>query len=202
MISFWYLRNEEIRREQESIKRDVEYAQQRIRLRMLERQEQLTQLANSLAATSIAKAQFKDKTQQLIDLNPELLSLTWIDANRRIMASQNTYSFMPSTIYLPGSSLDISEIDNYFSLVEEFQQPIYAMVRTRPNLQNSSPTLQLLTPIIDAKKRFHGVLLTEYALDRLLRNSVPTDILTSYAVSFQDENRRIAFVPSPSAPSI
>ncbi|MFM7008675.1 MAG: PAS domain S-box protein [Betaproteobacteria bacterium] len=191
MISFWYLRNEEIRREQESIKRDVEYAQQRIRLRMLERQEQLTQLANSLAVTSIAKAQFKDKTQQLIDLNPELLSLTWIDANRRIMASQNTYSFMPSTIYLPGSSLDISEIDNYFSLVEEFQQPIYAMVRTRPNLQNSSPTLQLLTPIIDTKKRFHGVLLTEYALDRLLRNSVPTDILTSYAVSFQDENRRI-----------
>ena len=191
MISFWYLRNEEIRREEESIKRDVEYAQQRIRLRMLERQEQLTQLANSLAATSIAKAQFKDKTQQLIDLNPELLSLTWIDANRRIMASQNTYSFMPSTIYLPGSSLDISEIDNYFSLVEEFQQPIYAMVRTRPNLQNSSPTLQLLTPIIDAKNRFHGVLLTEYALDRLLRNSVPPDILTSYAVSFQDENRRI-----------
>ena len=191
MISFWYLRNEEIRREEESIKRDVEYAQQRIRLRMLERQEQLTQLANNLAANSIATAQFKDKTQQLIDLYPELLSLTWIDANRRIMASQNTYSFMPSTIYLPGSSLDISEIDNYFSLVEEFQQPIYAMVRTRPNLQNSSPTLQLLTPIIDAKKRFHGVLLTEYALDRLLRNSVPPDILTSYAVSFQDENRRI-----------
>lgn len=191
MISFWYLRNEEIRREEESIKRDVEYAQQRIRLRMLERQEQLTQLANNLAANSIATAQFKGKTQQLIDLNPELLSLTWIDANRRIMASQNTYSFMPSTIYLPGSSLDISEIDNYFSLVEEFQQPIYAMVRTRPNLQNSSPTLQLLTPIIDAKNRFHGVLLTEYALDRLLRNSVPPDILTSYAVSFQDENRRI-----------
>ena len=191
MISFWYLRNEEIRREEESIKRDVEYAQQRIRLRMLERQEQLTQLANNLAANSIATAQFKGKTQQLIDLNPELLSLTWIDANRRIMASQNTYSFMPSTIYLPGSSLDISEIDNYFSLVEEFQQPIYAMVRTRPNLQNSSPTLQLLTPIIDAKNRFHGVLLTEYALERLLRNSVPPDILTSYAVSFQDENRRI-----------
>jgi PAS domain S-box-containing protein len=191
MISFWYLRNEEIRREEESIKRDVEYAQQRIRLRMLERQEQLTELANNLAANSIATVQFKDKTQQLIDLYPELLSLTWIDANRRIIASHNTYSFMPSTIYLPGSSLDISEIDNHFSLVQEFQQPIYAMVRTRPNLQNSRPTLQLLTPIIDKKKRFHGVVLTEYALDSLLRNSVPPDILTSYAVSLQDEHRRI-----------
>ena len=35
--AFWYLRAEEIEREQESVKRDVEYAQQRLRLRLLER---------------------------------------------------------------------------------------------------------------------------------------------------------------------
>ena len=34
--AFWYLRVEEIEREQEAIKRDVEYAQQRLRLRLLE----------------------------------------------------------------------------------------------------------------------------------------------------------------------
>ena len=39
--AFWYLRLEEIDREQEAVKRDVEYAQQRVRLRLLERQEQL-----------------------------------------------------------------------------------------------------------------------------------------------------------------
>src|SRR3982751_5464005 len=43
--AFWYLRAEELEREQESVKRDVEYAQQRVRLRLLERQEQLMRLA-------------------------------------------------------------------------------------------------------------------------------------------------------------
>lgn len=38
--AFWYLRAEE-RARAEAVKRDVEYAQQRMRLRLLERQEQL-----------------------------------------------------------------------------------------------------------------------------------------------------------------
>jgi hypothetical protein len=41
VTAFGYLRLEEIDREQEAVKRDVEYTQQRLRLRLLERQEQL-----------------------------------------------------------------------------------------------------------------------------------------------------------------
>ena len=40
-LAFAFLRYEEIGREQESVRRDVEYAQQRLRLRLMERQEQL-----------------------------------------------------------------------------------------------------------------------------------------------------------------
>ena len=39
--AFWYLRNEEFEREQEAVKRDTEVAQQQIRLRLIENQEQL-----------------------------------------------------------------------------------------------------------------------------------------------------------------
>ena len=38
--AFWYLRNEELERETESVKRDTEIAQQQIRLRLIENQEQ------------------------------------------------------------------------------------------------------------------------------------------------------------------
>ena len=48
IASFSYLRLEEIDREQETIKRDVEYAQQRLRLRLLERQEQLMRIAREV----------------------------------------------------------------------------------------------------------------------------------------------------------
>ena len=39
VAAFWYLRAEEVESEHEALKRDVEYAHQRVRLRLLERQE-------------------------------------------------------------------------------------------------------------------------------------------------------------------
>src|SRR3954447_20937969 len=47
--AFWYLRLEEMDREQEAVRRDVEYAQQRLRLRLLERQEQLMRIARDVS---------------------------------------------------------------------------------------------------------------------------------------------------------
>ncbi|MGL6206077.1 MAG: PAS domain-containing sensor histidine kinase, partial [Giesbergeria sp.] len=49
VAAFWYRRLEEGEREQEALRRDLEYAQQRVRLRLLERQEQLMRIARDLA---------------------------------------------------------------------------------------------------------------------------------------------------------
>ena len=49
IAAFAYLRIEEIDREQEAVRRDVEYAQQRLRLRLLERQEQLMRLGRDVS---------------------------------------------------------------------------------------------------------------------------------------------------------
>ena len=51
--AFWYLRLEEMDREQEAVKRDVEYAQQRVRLRLLERQEQLMRIARDISNNEV-----------------------------------------------------------------------------------------------------------------------------------------------------
>ncbi|MBV8125340.1 MAG: PAS domain-containing sensor histidine kinase, partial [Paucibacter sp.] len=42
--AFWYLRNEEIERRAEAVKGDTETAQQQIRLRLIENQEQLVRM--------------------------------------------------------------------------------------------------------------------------------------------------------------
>ncbi len=56
--AFWYLRNEEIEREQESVKRDIEIAQQQIRLRLIENQEQLVRIAREIANHEIDPDEF------------------------------------------------------------------------------------------------------------------------------------------------
>ena len=56
--AFWYLRNEEFEREQESVKRDTEIAQQQIRLRLIENQEQLVRMAREIVTRALDRDEF------------------------------------------------------------------------------------------------------------------------------------------------
>ena len=80
IASFAYLRLEEIEREQEAVKRDVEYAQQRLRLRLLERQEQLMRIARDVSSKEVDAEDFTSQAETLIANHPELHAVTWVDA--------------------------------------------------------------------------------------------------------------------------
>jgi hypothetical protein len=54
--AFWYLRNEEIERETESVKRDTEITQQQIGLRLIQNQEQLIRMARDLVTRDVDQA--------------------------------------------------------------------------------------------------------------------------------------------------
>ena len=83
--AFWYLRLEEVHREQEAVKRDVEYSQQRLRL--LERQEQFMRLARDISDRDMSPMQFDIRAESLVLQYPELMALSWIDDQRRLMAT-------------------------------------------------------------------------------------------------------------------
>jgi hypothetical protein len=85
--AFSYLRSEELDREQEAVRRDVEYAQQRLRLRLLERQEQLMRIARDVSNGEIDRPEFTSRSESLISQYPELQALTWIDEHRKVVAS-------------------------------------------------------------------------------------------------------------------
>jgi len=58
VLAFWYLRNEEIERESESVKRDTEIAQQQLRLRLIENQEQMARIAREIVTRAIDSYEF------------------------------------------------------------------------------------------------------------------------------------------------
>src|SRR5665811_2118426 len=72
--AFGYLRLEEIDREQEAVKRDVEYTQQRLRLRLLERQEQLMRIAREVTNQELDSAEFRNRAEGVINQYQELQS--------------------------------------------------------------------------------------------------------------------------------
>jgi PAS domain S-box-containing protein len=184
--AFWYLRVEEIEREQEAIKRDVEYAQQRLRLRLLERQEQVMRLARDVSNKEIRTDQFLSRAEALVQQYPEFVSLTWIDDRRRIMANQSVSSISPSQQMRAGTVLKVGETEGHFSLARDLMQPIYGQVNTDEDKDAQLAVLQLHTPLSNDQGRFSGVILAEYAMEGLLRYGIPTEVLAKYAVALQD----------------
>jgi PAS domain S-box-containing protein len=189
--AFWYLRVEEIEREQEAIKRDVEYAQQRLRLRLLERQEQVMRLARDVSNKEVRADQFLSRAEALVQQYPEFLSLTWIDDRRRIVANQSISSIAPSQKLRAGSVLKVDETESHFSLARDLMQPIYGQVVAEADRDTQMTVLQLHTPLSNDQGRFNGVILAEYSMEGLLRYGIPTEVLAKYAVALQDGKSRL-----------
>ncbi|RYG13233.1 MAG: PAS domain S-box protein, partial [Burkholderiales bacterium] len=192
--AFWYLRMEEMEREQEAVKRDVEYAQQRVRLRLLERQEQLMRIARDISNKEVDSEEFMGRAESLVNQYPELQAITWIDDRRRVRASYAAPSVGNSLLRIAGEVLRVGETESIYSLARDLQQPVFSQpVAVAPTSANSAPTpraLQLHIPMTD-QGRFAGVILGEYSIDGLLRYGVPAEVTAKYAVALLDARNGI-----------
>ncbi len=185
--AFGYLRLEEMDREQEAVKRDVEYAQQRIRLRLLERQEQLMRIARDISNKEVDPEEFVGRGESLVSQYPELQAVTWIDERRRIKASYAAPSLASGQIRTAGEVLRTGETENIYALARDLLQPVYSQPVAGTD---STGLLQLHIPLAE-QGRFAGVILGEYSIDGLLRYGVPAEVSAKYAVALLDGKGRV-----------
>ena len=180
--AFWYLRAEEVEREQESVRRDVEYAQQRVRLRLLERQEQLMRLARDASNREIDAAEFGSRAESLVSQFPELQEISWIDDRRRFKASYAAPSVHPSQQHPIGEVLRPGDTESNYALARELRQPVFS----QPMAGTDPPSmLQLHIPLFD-QGLFAGAVVGEFSVDGLLRYGIPPEVSARYAVSLLD----------------
>ncbi len=202
IAAFGYLRLEEIDREQQALKRDVEYAQQRLRLRLLERQEQLMRMSRDISNKEIDAEEFSAQAEGLINQYPELLAVTWVDARRRVKATYVSPSAQSPQIRAVGESLKNGETDSTYGLARDLRQPVYSRPLQGTD-NNAVPTLQILVPL-DEQGKFSGVVMGEYSIDGLLRFGVPTEITAKYAVTLVDDKSHVLAgnMPPPRNPVV
>jgi PAS domain S-box-containing protein len=185
--AFGYLRLEEMDREQEAVKRDVEYTQQQVRLRLLERQEQLMRIARDISNKEVDPEEFVGRAESMVVQYPELQALTWIDERRRIRASYAAPSVSNSQLREAGTLLGAGETESIYSLARDLQQPVYSQPAAG---SEGTGLLQLHIPLSDQGK-FGGVILGEYSIDGLLRYGVPAEVSAKYAVALLDGKSRV-----------
>ncbi len=189
VAAFGYLRIEEIDREQQAVQRDAEYAQQRLRLRLLERQEQLMRMGRDISNKEMNADEFLVQAESLVNQYPELIAVTWVDAMRTVKVSYASPSANLSQVRVGGDALKPGETDGTYDLARDLRQPVYSppLLPQTPDAYNT-PILQLLVPL-DKQGKFDGAILGEYAIDGLLRFGVPTEVSAKYAVTLiNDKN--------------
>jgi PAS domain S-box-containing protein len=104
--AFWYLRNEEIEREAESVKRDTEITQQQLGLRLLENQEAALRLARELANRDASQSEFVELALSFTRERPEISHVSWVAtpsrrANRSGQLQSWTHSEYGAPALLP-----------------------------------------------------------------------------------------------------
>ena len=187
VAAFGYLRLEEIDRDQETVKRDVEYSQQRVRLRLLESQEQLMRMAKEVSNKELTHDELLSSAEALVNRNPELQAVSWIDERRRVRASYSAPTLSNAQIRVRGDVLRVGETEGIFRLARELQHPVYSQPSNRTT---TSSHLQLHIPMLE-QGRFTGVILGEFSIDGLLRYGVPPEVSARYAVALLDAKGRV-----------
>ena len=197
--AFWYLRLEEVHREQEALKRDVEYSQQRLRLRLLERQEQFMRLARDISDRDMSPMQFDIRAESLVLQYPELMALSWIDDQRRLMATQTSPSVPRQRAWVADGQLKRGEVLEGFDLARDLRQPVYTQPLSEKGVE---PVLYMHVPITP-RAHFAGALLAEFSVDGLLRYGVSAEVLAKYAVAlFDGKDQLLAGQSIPERPGL
>ena len=184
--AFWYLRQEEIGRELESVVRDTEITQQRVGLRLIENQEQLVRLARELVTREISNAEFSQQARTLTTDRPEITHVTWLSARRTVRATSRgpvlpTESGMAEPwpdLKLPAQGTRQAS-DAAFTAARDRRQPSYSEPFTDPAGQ---AVFQLHVPLID-RGTFAGTLVAEYSVPTLVWRLVPADVALRHRIT-------------------
>ena len=188
--AFWYLRNEEVERETEAVKRDTEIAQQQIRLRLIENQEQLVRMAREFVTRELDTADFTPQAAAFSNDRPEITQFVWLSANRQSRAGYSAQAERDdgarpgdkAVANTPGRS----ETEWAFIAARDLRQPIYS----RPfKDSHGAMVFQVLVPMLD-RGQFSGALVVNYSIDVLMRHFVPSEVTRRHTVAVLDEQDR------------
>jgi PAS domain S-box-containing protein len=188
--AFWYLRNEEIDRETESVKRDTEIAQQQIRLRLIENQEQLVRMARELVTRELDASDFTPQATAFMNDRPEITQFLWLAADQGTRARHSAQAEreeqpQPGAVPVlkgPGRT----ETDWAFIAARDLRQPIYSRVFKD---RHGAQVFQVHVPML-TRGQFNGALVADYSIDVLLRHFVPTEVTRRHAVAVIDDREQ------------
>ena len=179
----WALQRHDVEQQQNILLRDMQWAEQTIRLHMQVNQETLAGLANDLAQQTLDADSFQMRAAQHMANNPELAGIFWVQANEVVRWSAP----FETGLHLPGKS--IIEASSLAALRQA--RLTNKAVYTVPLLVSSGdPHIEVYVPVFN-RRDYLGSVAGVYNLKATLRHLVPLWFSDKYALRLVDAGERV-----------
>ena len=152
----------------QEVTRDVEYAQQRLRLRLLEPHEPLQRMAAEVVGGELSPQLFGLEAELLAGRFPELLALTWLDARDQVVSAHAAVQAPALLNRSAGQPVLDVDTEGALGVARTTLQPHFSRPLGGPGPDSR---LLLLLPLTHFGS-FQGTLMVEYSLEMLLRLGV------------------------------
>jgi hypothetical protein len=170
----WLLQTQESQNQHNAVARDVQWAEQTIRLHTQGTEEFLSQMARDIAAGSLDQDGFQVRADQYIANNAELANIVWVDGGEVAKWSAP----FDTTDWLVGEPLTRQQAA-IFRVARERGRPVYGEAYTNPR---GHGVLEVYVPIRRGQQ-FLGSVVAAYSLDGMVRHLIPSWLSEKYRIA-------------------
>ncbi len=192
----YVLHRQETEQQRAALVRDIQWAEQTIRLHLQANQEVLTQFANEMAQGTLDPDSFLLRASQHMANNPELENIVWVGENTLIRWSAP----FETTARLVGERLPRGPSDDAFRRARETARPTYSdpFLPDRPEAPygevaqraDGSATIEIHVPIYE-DKLFRGTFSGAYSVSGLLLHLAPPWFTDKYQLALIDREGKL-----------
>ncbi len=170
----WLLQTREAESERNAVARDVQWAEQTMRLHMQGTEEFLGQLARDLAADALGMDGFQVRANQHIANNGELVNIVWVGPEEAVRWSAP----FDTTDWLVGDGLSGLQTLAFYR-ARELSRPSYGAPYANPR---DKVVLEVYVPVRRGRE-FLGAVVGVYSIDRMVRHLVPSWFAEKYRLA-------------------
>ncbi|HEU4622242.1 MAG TPA: PAS domain S-box protein [Burkholderiaceae bacterium] len=179
----WWLTEQEMALKRDTLLRDVESAQQTMRIKLLSNQDAIVALGRDIAARQLDETTFNVQAREFIDAHRELVAIAYLDDMRIARWVAAAPQLTGAGFRRINELVDEPESFWAYDLARDDRRPTY----TRPFLAPTGDVfLELHVPVFRGT-RFVGSVVATYSVAQMLEHLVPVETRRKYKVSMVDE---------------
>ncbi|MFO1195572.1 MAG: PAS domain S-box protein [Burkholderiaceae bacterium] len=190
---FWYLHHVEVETQRQALYRDIEWAQQSLRLKLRENQEEIAASIGEWDLSDEAVAATRLRVRDFLVRNPAAGYVARLDADRRIVWVLPAAAATSIMHRAPGETVDDSAGYVVFNQVRDDPHAAFSP----PFLGDDAQLLvELHTPVMRAG-HFTGTIAVGYSLGRILSFGLSAQVRERYQISITDQGGNVLVSSSP-----